>query len=128
MAVISISCVKGKQSMEVDTEKLPQHVYEAALKEGLKVMLNRGTSKITKASTKDEAELKSLAVAQAEKQLAAMYDIPDYRRVIGTAGRARNRAGNSRRRALIPLTTEIRDIPLVRRRRAHRTRGPRPDI
>ncbi len=72
-SILSISVTKSKGSIEVDTSKLPDDVYREVLIQGLKVLANRGMSKITKASTKDEAELKALAQAAAEKNLEAMY-------------------------------------------------------
>lgn len=73
-SILNIPVTKSKGHIEVDTSKLPDDVYREVLIQGLKVLANRGMSKITKASTKDEAELKSLAQDQAEKNLQAMYD------------------------------------------------------
>jgi len=75
MAVLQVPITKGKGFVEIDTEDtdaLPGEVYKEALLLGLKELCNRGMSKLTKASTKDEAELQSLAMAQAEKNVEAI--------------------------------------------------------
>lgn len=72
-SLLTIAVTKSKGSIEIDTSKLPDDVYREVLIQGLKVLANRGMSKITKASTKDEDELKSLSQAQAEKNLEALY-------------------------------------------------------
>lgn len=70
--VISVPVTKGKSAIDLDIDALPDEVYKEILIQGAKVLLNRGMSKITKASTKDEAEMNSLAMAAAEKNLEAM--------------------------------------------------------
>ena len=72
MAELSVPITKGKGSVTIDTETLPDEVYKEAMLLGLKELANRGMSKLTKASTKDEDELKSLAMAQAEKNVEAI--------------------------------------------------------
>lgn len=69
MAILSVPVTKSKGSVEIDTDTIPEDVYKEALLQGLKVLVNRGASKITKASTKDEAELKALAQEKAEEQV-----------------------------------------------------------
>src|SRR5881394_2329678 len=71
-SILTIPVTKSKGSVEIDTSTLPDDVYREVLIQGLKVLANRGMSKLTKASTKDEAELKALAQAQAEKNVEAM--------------------------------------------------------
>jgi len=72
MAVLNVPITKGKDTVTFQTDDLPEEVYGEALLLGLKELANRGMSKITKASTKDEEELKSLAMAQAEKNVEAI--------------------------------------------------------
>lgn len=67
-----VPVTKSKGTVTIDTSILPDEVYAEALLQGLKVLVNRGMSKITKSSTKDEAELKSLSQDQAEKNVEAM--------------------------------------------------------
>lgn len=70
--VFTIGVTKSKGTVDIDTAALPDEVYREMCIQGLKVLVNRGMSKITKASTKDEAELKTLAQDQAEKNVEAM--------------------------------------------------------
>ena len=70
MAILQVPIVKAKGFIEIDTETdIPDDVFKEVVLQGLEVVLNRGTSKLTKASTKDEAELKSLAMEKAQEQL-----------------------------------------------------------
>lgn len=73
MALLKVANVKGKSFVDVDSDKLPTEVYEEALKLGLKVLLNRGMSKVTKTSHPDEAALVAEANAIGEKNLEAIY-------------------------------------------------------
>jgi len=74
MATLEVPITKGKATVTIDisADILPDAVYKEALLLGLKELANRGMSKITKASTKNEEELKSLAMAQAEKNVEAI--------------------------------------------------------
>ena len=47
MPVIPIPVTKAKRNISVDTDALPDEVYQAALAEGLKSLLNKNMSKIT---------------------------------------------------------------------------------
>lgn len=47
MAILNIPITKAKRSIAVESNDLSAEVYEAALIEGLKVLLNRSMSKIT---------------------------------------------------------------------------------
>lgn len=70
MTIMKVPVTKAKgEFVELDTDQIPEDVYAEALLQGLKVLVNRGTSKITKASTKDEDELKTLAMAKAVEQV-----------------------------------------------------------
>ena len=69
MAILQIPITKAKGFIAIDTETTPDDSFKEALFQGYKVLLNRGASKITKASTKDEEELKTLAMEMAQKQL-----------------------------------------------------------
>lgn len=76
MAVMKISVVKaGGQTVDVDTDAITNsRVYEYIFEIGLKTLLNRGTTKITKASVPVEAERFKQAMEAAEKQLKDMYE------------------------------------------------------
>lgn len=71
--MINVSITKGKSTVEVDTAKLPDEVYQEALKLGLKTLMNRGMSKITKTEYPKDDELKAAAMAKAAKNLEDVY-------------------------------------------------------
>lgn len=74
MAMLTIPVTKAKSSVEIDSEKLPQDVYEEALKLGLKELVNRGMSKETKAAHNgDEAKLAASTLKIAEKNVEKIY-------------------------------------------------------
>lgn len=73
MALMDIPIVKAKgEVIQIDTDKLPEDVYAEALLQGLKVIANRGTSKITKETYPDANELKAAAKTKAAEQLELM--------------------------------------------------------
>lgn len=78
MTVMKVPVTKGKGFIEINTDDvadggdLTAEVYAEALLQGLKVLLNRGASKITKETYPDAEEMKVAAMAKANEQLAAM--------------------------------------------------------
>ena len=74
MPEVNIPVTKGKATVAIDTDKLPDHVYAAALALGLKEMVNRGMSKITVAKLEgdDLAKAQAAAMAKAEENVAAI--------------------------------------------------------
>ncbi len=74
MAIIQVPITKAKAVLEVDTDKLPDEVYAEALLQGLKVLANRGASKIVKAAYDDEADMRAAALAKGEEQVKAIYE------------------------------------------------------
>jgi hypothetical protein len=68
-----IPVTKAKQTLEVHSKDLPDHVYQYALELGLKTLLNRGQTTITKASIPDEDQRQAASLAKAEETLEAMY-------------------------------------------------------
>lgn len=74
MPVVNIAVVKGKGTVAIDTDALPDHVYQAALLIGLKDLANKGMSKITKTTYPVEEELKAAAMAKAEENAKAIID------------------------------------------------------
>jgi len=89
MAILNVPVTKAKATLEIDTDAIPEDVYAEALLQGLKVLVNRGASKITKASTKDEEELKSLAMAKAVEQL----ELIKTSKIKFTGGKAKKASG-----------------------------------
>jgi hypothetical protein len=67
--MLSVPITKGKGTIEIDTASIPEDVYAEALLQGLKVLLNRGTSKVTKETWPNEEELKAKAMEVAQEQL-----------------------------------------------------------
>jgi hypothetical protein len=72
MAIMSVPITKGKTTLDIDTETLPEDVYREVILQGLKVLMNRGTSKITKEFYPDSEEMKAAAVKTAEAQIEAL--------------------------------------------------------
>lgn len=72
MAIVKVPVTKGKGFIELDTETLPDTVYQEALMQGLKVLANRGMTKITKELYPNAAELAAAAMAKAEATKADM--------------------------------------------------------
>jgi hypothetical protein len=71
---LRIPVVKAKgEYLELDTDRLPIHVYKEILVQGAKVVLNRGQTKITKAAYPDPQALKDAAMEKAQETLEAMY-------------------------------------------------------
>ena len=68
MAIMQVPVTKGKGFIEINTDEIPEAVYAEALLQGLKVLANRGGSKITKETYPKEDELKAAAMAKAEEQ------------------------------------------------------------
>ena len=70
MAIMQVPVTKGKGVVEIDTDAIPEAVYAECLLQGLKVLLNRGQSKITIAELGDAETVKTEAMLAAEKQKA----------------------------------------------------------
>lgn len=75
MADMEVSITKGKDVIVIDTDALPEDVYREALLQGLKVLLNRGMSKVTKSAYPgDEAGMKAKAMEIAAKNKADLLE------------------------------------------------------
>lgn len=72
--IITVPVIKGKGTIDIDTSMLPDEVYREALLQGLKVLANRGTSKVTKTTYPKDTELQAKAMEVAEAQKTAMYE------------------------------------------------------
>jgi hypothetical protein len=70
---LKVPVVKGKSFVEVNTAELPDHVYREALLQGLKVLVNRGQTTITKASYPEAQALQEKAMEVAQQTLENMY-------------------------------------------------------
>jgi hypothetical protein len=71
---ITFALKNGAGLVDVDTAKLPDHVYREALMQGLKVIAERAMSKLTKAAIPNETERKAAIKAKAEENIQDMYD------------------------------------------------------
>ena len=69
MTVLNIPVTKAKTTVQIDTDAIPVDVYAEALALGLKVLVNRGTSKVTATTYPNAEELKTAALEVANKQL-----------------------------------------------------------
>lgn len=75
MGIFSVPVTKaGNSTLDIDTDKLPDDMYKLAMAEGLKVLLNKGMSKITTAKLEGEelAKAQAAALAQGEKNAEAL--------------------------------------------------------
>lgn len=72
--MLRVPVTKAKSMIEVDTGQLPEHVYREALVQGLKVLINRGMTKLTKEAFPDPELLQAAAQEKAEETLLNMYD------------------------------------------------------
>lgn len=70
MAKIQVPVSKGKGTIEFDTETLPEAVYREAMIQGLKVLLNRGMTKIVKGGYASEDAYHEAAMAKAQENAA----------------------------------------------------------
>jgi hypothetical protein len=73
MAKISIPIAKGGDSVEVETDSLSEELFRYVCALGLKAVLNRGMSKLTKALVSNAEQLKTEAMIIAGKNLEAVY-------------------------------------------------------
>lgn len=75
MAKMKIPVAKAKgEYVEIDTDSIPEEMYREALLQGLKQMLGRGFSKISKATYPVEADLKKAAVEKAQANAKAVLE------------------------------------------------------
>lgn len=71
--MLRIPIPKAKGFIELDTGRLPNHVYQEMLVLGGKALLNRGQTTFTKEKYPDEDELRQVALEKAEKNLSDLY-------------------------------------------------------
>lgn len=73
---IMVPIVKGKADIEIDTSTIPDDVYQEIVLQGLKVILNRGMSKITTTGLSGQQleDAKAAAMAKASENVQAVKD------------------------------------------------------
>lgn len=69
---LAIPVSKGKGNVTLNTDELPEAVYKEALVQGLKVLVNRGMTKLTKDGFKTEDEYNAAAMAKANENVEAI--------------------------------------------------------
>lgn len=84
-----IAVTKAKKTLEVDIDKLSDKVLREVITQGLKVLLNRGASKVTAANIPDKEERESEAMKIAEAQLELVYT----EKIRFTGGKAKKTSG-----------------------------------
>lgn len=67
--IVNVPITKGKTTLAVAIDDIPADVWAEVILQGLKVLLNRGTSKVTKETYTKPAELLAKAVEVANTQL-----------------------------------------------------------
>lgn len=74
--IIKVPVTKGGKGsfLELDCNRVPDAVWNEIILQGAKVVLNRGMTKVTKETYPNAEELKVAAMAQAEKNLTAIYE------------------------------------------------------
>lgn len=72
-SIFKVPVTKGKATLDVDMDRLPDAVYREVILQGMKVVLNRGMTKITKETYPNADELKAAAIAKASETVEAMY-------------------------------------------------------
>jgi hypothetical protein len=71
--LVQVALKNAAGTIEVDTARLPDEVYREALMQGLKVIAERGMSKLTKEAYPDETERKAAIKAKALENVDDMY-------------------------------------------------------
>lgn len=71
--LVQVALKNAAGTIEVDTARLPDDVYREALMQGLKVIAERGMSKLTKEAYPDETERKAAIKAKALENVDDMY-------------------------------------------------------
>ena len=84
MGALKIEITKAKQVLEFDTKDVPDHVYAEAVRQGFKVLLNRGMTKITKELYPKAEELIAAAFEKAKTTFADLQ--AGKIRIIGAKG------------------------------------------
>lgn len=72
-ATLRIPIPKAKSYLEIEPDKVPLHVYEAALVKGFQQLLGKGMTKFTKELYPDADELAEVAFKKAQENLEDVY-------------------------------------------------------
>jgi hypothetical protein len=103
--VINVPITKGKTTIAINTDDIPDAVYKEIILQGLKTVLNRGMSKITKELYPKEDELKAAAMAKAT---ANVQDVKDGKVRI-TGGKKKEATGTINTEAMRLARNLVKD-------------------
>ena len=70
--IVNVPITKGKTTLAIDINAIPDDVFAEVVLQGLKVLLNRGMSKVTKETYPVAAEMQAKAVEVAQAQVEAV--------------------------------------------------------
>lgn len=70
--IVNVPITKGKTTLAVKIDDIPADVWGEVILQGLKVLLNRGTSKVTKETYPKAEEMQAKAIEVANTQLEAV--------------------------------------------------------
>lgn len=104
--LVSFALKNSAGTIEVDTAKLPDDVYREVLMQGLKVIAERGMSKLTKEAYPDEAERKQ---AIKDKALANVQDMYDGKTKVTGAAKAKKASGAAMTEAMRIARNLVKD-------------------
>jgi hypothetical protein len=94
--LVNVPITKGKSTLAVDVNSIPQDVWDEVVLQGLKVLLNRGTSKITTTTYDKAEELQAAAMSKAGEQLelvmTSKIKFTGGKKKSGVAGKVMTRA------------------------------------
>jgi len=71
--IVKVALKNGAGELEIDVNRIPEHVWNEVILQGLKAVSERATSKATKAQYPDEAERKGKILEIAQANVADMY-------------------------------------------------------
>lgn len=111
MAMLKIPVSKAKgEFIEIDTDKLPDGMYLEAVFQGLKQMLGRNMSKVSKTQYPDEAELKAKALEVAQENAKAVLSNDTKRIKPTSAPKAQKVTGKVNTEAMRLARNLVKDL------------------
>lgn len=116
-SLMKIPCTKSKGYVEVDVNLLPDDVLREVYLQGLKVLINRGMSKVTKAEYPAEDDLKAKAQEIATKNVEAVM-----------TSKIKFSGGIKTKKASGEVMTEARRIARAKVKDALKANGEKPSL
>lgn len=115
--LLKVPVTKSKGFVEIDVNKLPEDVYREVVLQGLKVLINRGMSKVTKAEYPVDTELAAKAQDVAQKNVEAVL-----------TGKIKFSGGVKSKKASGEVMTEARRIARAKVKDALKANGEKPSL